>query len=67
MIDYLKYLDGYRGEGDATYQNGLKELSRVRISVHSRLATKITRSARVSFSSQLANLGYLSVLLNSYY
>ncbi len=36
---------------------GLEELSRVKIYLLKEQATKVIRSARVSFSSQLANLG----------
>ncbi len=35
----------------------LENLSRIRVSVHTQRATKIVRSARVSFAGQLANLG----------
>ncbi len=42
---------------DLIAKPGFNEFSRVKISVQTRLANKVVRSARVSFSSQVANLG----------
>ncbi len=54
--DYKQFVQAEPPDGSLDGE-WLEELSRVRISIQRRLATKITRSARVSFSSQLANLG----------
>ncbi len=62
VYDYLQRLDGLRmihgddvGDWKDAYQ--AQGMSRVRVSVHTQLAKRITRSARLSFSSQVANLG----------
>ncbi len=50
-------MDLASSESEEKSEPGLETLSRVRISVQTQQATKIVRSARVSFSSQVANLG----------
>ncbi len=66
MYDYLQRLDGLRrihgddvGSWKDVYQ--AQRMSRVRVSVHTQLAKRITRSARLSFSSQVANLGQINI------
>ncbi len=54
---HLRNLDEDNVDLFGQSKSRLEELSRVKISVKTQTATKIIRSARVSFSTQLANLG----------
>ncbi len=63
MRPFVKNLDEVQFDTFREPMDELQTLSRVRIKIQTNTATKITRSSKVTFSSQVANLGKLLCML----